>query len=140
MATYITQSPGETTALAQRLARTLRGGELIAFTGGMGAGKTTFCTGIAQGLGSADPVSSPTFAIANVYRGNIPFAHFDAYRITGESDLEAAGFYDYLESGMVVAVEWSERVEELLPDEVIRVGITAREDGSREIAIEGAEL
>lgn len=89
-------------------------GSLIAFTGGLGAGKTAFCQGIAEGLGCTDPVSSPTFAIVNYYRGPRPFAHFDLYRIHTEADLSAAGFYDYLDMGAVVAAEWSENCADLL--------------------------
>ncbi len=76
--------------------------------GGLGAGKTAFTEGLAEGLGCTDPVTSPTFAIVNYYRGPRPLAHFDLYRISTENDLCAAGFYDYLDQGAVVAAEWSE--------------------------------
>lgn len=92
MEEYITHSRDETVALGRRLAAELAPGSLIAFTGGLGAGKTAFCQGIAEGLGCTDPVSSPTFAIVNYYRGPRPFAHFDLYRIHTEADLSAAGF------------------------------------------------
>lgn len=92
MEEYITHSRDETVALGRRLAAELAPGSLIAFTGGLGAGKTAFCQGIAEGLGCTDPVSSPTFAIVNYYRGPRPFAHFDLYRIHTEPDLSAAGF------------------------------------------------
>ena len=94
MAEFITRSPEQTAALGRRLAQVLPGGALIAFTGGLGAGKTAFCRGLAEGLGCTDPVSSPTFAIVNYYRGPRPMAHFDLYRIPTENDLAAAGFYD----------------------------------------------
>ena len=116
MEEYITHSRDETVALGRRLAAELTPGSLIAFTGGLGAGKTAFCQGIAEGLGCTDPVSSPTFAIVNYYRGPRPFAHFDLYRIHTEPDLSAAGFYDYLDMGAVVAAEWSENCADLLPD------------------------
>ena len=108
MSEFITHSREETVALGERLAQHLAPGALIAFTGGLGAGKTAFCEGLAKGLGCTDPVSSPTFAIVNYYRGPRPFAHFDLYRISTENDLCAAGFYDYLDEGAVVAAEWSE--------------------------------
>ena len=114
MEEYITHSRDETVALGRRLAAELAPGSLIAFTGGLGAGKTAFCQGIAEGLGCTDPVSSPTFAIVNYYRGPRPFAHFDLYRIHTEVDLSAAGFYDYLDMGAVVAAEWSENCADLL--------------------------
>ncbi|NLW78213.1 MAG: tRNA (adenosine(37)-N6)-threonylcarbamoyltransferase complex ATPase subunit type 1 TsaE [Ruminococcaceae bacterium] len=137
MPSFITGSPEETMALGRRLGNKLKGGELITFTGGLGSGKTTFCRGIAQGLGSQDPVSSPTFAVANLYRGPIPFAHFDAYRIQHADDLETAGFYDYLDSGAVVAVEWSEQVADWLPPAQVRISITAPDAEHRTIMIEG---
>lgn len=139
MGRYTTRTPEETAGLGARLAKTLKGGEVIAFKGGLGSGKTTFCRGLAAGLGSKDPVSSPTFAIAQLYRGSVPLAHFDAYRVAGEEDLEAAGFYEYIQQGCVVAVEWSENVREYLPKDCIVVEICPQPDESRAIYIEGAE-
>ena len=110
----ITHSREETVAAGREFAKTLPRGALIAFTGGLGAGKTAFCQGLAEGLGCTDPVSSPTFAIVNYYRGPRPLAHFDLYRIHTENDLAAAGFYDYLDMGAVVACEWSENCADLL--------------------------
>ena len=91
MSEYITHSRTETVALGKRMAAVLAPGALIAFTGGLGAGKTAFTEGLAAGLGCTDPVSSPTFAIVNYYRGPRPLAHFDLYRISTENDLCAAG-------------------------------------------------
>ena len=99
MQEFVTHSREETVAVGRELAKTLPAGALIAFTGGLGAGKTAFCQGLAEGLGCTDPVSSPTFDIVNYYRGPRPFAHFDLYRIHTEGDLAAAGFYDYLDMG-----------------------------------------
>ena len=114
---------------------------LIAFTGGLGAGKTAFCEGIARGLGCTDPVSSPTFAIVNYYRGPRPFAHFDLYRISTENDLCAAGFYDYLDEGAVVAAEWSENFADLLElEDPIHINIERVDDTTRRITIEGVEV
>ncbi len=138
MGRHITRSEEQTVALGRQLAATLQGGEVIAFTGEMGAGKTAFCRGIAAGLGSQDPVHSPTYAVVNLYRGRIPFAHFDAWRTYGPEDLEEAGLYDYIDSGAVVAVEWSERAAGLLPTPLIRVDIRALDATGREITIEGA--
>ena len=90
MSEYITHSRAETVALGKRMAAVLAPGALIAFTGGLGAGKTAFTEGLAEGLGCTDPVSSPTFAIVNYYRGPRPLAHFDLYRISTENDLCAA--------------------------------------------------
>ena len=141
MAEFITRSPEQTAALVRRLAQVLPGGALIAFTGGLGAGKTAFCRGLAEGLGCTDPVSSPTFAIVNYYRGPRPMAHFDLYRIHTENDLAAAGFYDYLDQGAVVAAEWSENFSALLAQEdPIRVDIQILDPSTRKITIEGVSL
>lgn len=140
MGRFITGSAQQTADLGERLGATLRGGEVIAFTGGMGVGKTTFCRGLAKGLGVLDPVQSPTYAIVNYYRGPIPLAHFDVWRVEGPEDLETAGYYDYLDSGAVIAVEWSEKISAALEDSCIRVDIRPLEEGEREIKIEGAAL
>ncbi len=120
---FVTRSPEETRALAERLAACLKGGEVIAFTGGMGAGKTAFTRGLAIGLGAGDVASSPTFAIVNEYPGQINLAHFDMYRIESWEDLESTGFFDYLNRDWAVAVEWSENIEAALPEQVIKVDI-----------------
>ena len=97
--------------------------------------------GLAEGLGCTDPVSSPTFAIVNYYRGPRPMAHFDLYRIHTENDLAAAGFYDYLDQGAVVAAEWSENFAGLLAQEdPIRVDIQIMDPSTRKITIEGVSL
>lgn len=138
---YETDSPAATEALGERLAHTLEDGALVLFTGGLGVGKTAFCRGLARGLGCVDAVSSPTFAIVNFYRGPRPFAHFDFYRIASEEDLWAAGFYDYLDAGAVVAVEWSEHFLPRLPGKrAVRVDFTALDETHRRIAVEEVTL
>ena len=86
MSEFITHSRAETVALGRRMAGVLQPGALIAYTGGLGAGKTAFTEGLAEGLGCTDPVSSPTFAIVNYYRGPRPLAHFDLYRMLSLTD------------------------------------------------------
>ena len=141
MAEFITYSRAETVDLGRRMAAVLAPGALIAFTGGLGAGKTAFCEGLAAGLGCTDPVSSPTFAIVNYYRGPRPLAHFDLYRISTETDLCAAGFYDYLDQGAVVAAEWSENLAGLIEQErPIKVEIQRLDETTRRITIEGVTL
>ena len=136
MSEYITHSRAETVALGARMAGALAPGSLVAFTGGLGAGKTAFTEGLAQGLGCTDPVSSPTFAIVNYYRGPRPFAHFDLYRIHTEGDLAAAGFYDDLDLGAVVACEWSENCAELLDlENPLRIHIERVDETTRKITI-----
>ena len=136
MREYTTHSREETVALGRALAKELPAGALVAFTGGLGAGKTAFCQGLAEVLGCTDPVSSPTFAIVNYYRGPRPLAHFDLYRIHSEGDLAAAGFYDYLDQGAVVACEWSENCAALLAQEQpLYIDIERVDDTTRHITI-----
>ena len=139
MEEFMTRSREETVALGRQLAGRLAPGTLIAFTGGLGAGKTAFCQGLAEGLGCTDPVSSPTFAIVNYYRGPRPLAHFDLYRIHTEADLAAAGFYDYLDMGAVVACEWSENCAELMAQEnPVTVDIQRVDENTRKITLGGS--
>ena len=141
MAEFITRSRAETGALGKRLAQRLAPGTLVCFTGGLGAGKTAFTEGLAEGLGCTDPVSSPTFAIVNYYRGPRPLAHFDLYRISTEQDLCAAGFYDYLDEGAIVAAEWSENLADLLAlEQPGTVDIRHLGGDDRRITIEGVSL
>ncbi len=129
----------ETQAFAEQLAHWLRPGCFLAFRGGLGVGKTTFCTGLAKGLGCTDPVSSPTFSIVNYYRGTTPLAHFDMYRIQTAEDLQTTGFFDYLDAGAVVAAEWSENVSALTGEADVTVTIERIDDCTRKITVEGLD-
>lgn len=134
---YITHAPEETEALGVRLAACLKPGDVIAYQGDLGAGKTAFTRGLAQGLGIAEPVTSPTYTIVNEYlSGSMPLFHFDMYRLESADDLFDIGWEDYLTRGGVCAVEWSENVEEAL-EGAIRVSIRRLSDQEREITIEG---
>ena len=108
--------------------------KLVAFYAPMGAGKTTFTTAICRRLGvNEDAVSSPTFAIVNEYRtgSGEPMYHFDFYRITKTAEALDIGFYDYVDSGCLCIMEWPENIEELLPDDTLRVTIKVNPDESR---------
>ena len=120
---FYTASPAETAALAAKLAQQLQGGEVLAFTGGMGMGKTAFTAGLVEGLGGGNVVSSPTFAILNEYRARLTVDHFDMYRITGWDDLYSTGFFDYLDTDRVLVIEWSENIEAALPEYAVRIDI-----------------
>ena len=114
---------------------------VFALYGKMGAGKTTFVKALCEELGVEDVISSPTFAIVNYYRGPRPLAHFDLYRISTENDLCAAGFYDYLDQGAIVAAEWSENFADLLaPEDPIYINIDRVDDTTRRITIEGVSV
>ena len=136
-----TTSPRETELLGERLAQQLKGGEVLALFGGMGMGKTAFTRGLARGLDVQEPVSSPTFALVNEYAGRLPLYHFDMYRVTSWDDLYSTGFFDYLETGGVLVIEWSENIEEALPENTVKI-IFKRGNGEndQEIEIEGLEL
>ena len=139
---FITHSPEETRALGGRLANALTGGEVVAFTGDLGAGKTAFVSGMAQALGVDERVTSPTFTIVNEYEGGrLPLFHFDMYRLGSADELFHIGWEDYLARGGVCAVEWSENVDEAIEEDAIRVSITRDEtENSRVITIEGVAL
>ena len=139
---FITNGPEETEALGARLARALEPGAVVAFTGDLGAGKTAFVRGLARGLGIRDRVTSPTFTIVNEYEGGrLPLFHFDLYRLGCADELFDIGWEDYLARGGVCAVEWSERMEELLEPGTIRVDLRRGEDESRRvITVEGVSL
>ena len=122
MEDYLSKSVEDTESFAERFSRKLKGNEIIALYGDLGAGKTAFARGLARGLDVEDEVSSPTFAIVNEYRGSCPVYHFDMYRIESWNDLDSIGFFDYIGNGVLV-IEWSENIEGALPDDVIRVSI-----------------
>ena len=121
--------------VCQMRGKKLRPGDVLAYTGPMGAGKTTFTVGLARGLGSSDWVSSPTFALVQEYRGPVPLCHFDFYRIKKLSEVYDMGYEDYFYSGALCFIEWPELVEELLPGDAVKVTIEELEDGSRVIRL-----
>lgn len=134
-----THSADETQALGKKLAESLRPGDVIAYFGDLGAGKTAFTRGVAEGLGVSEQVTSPTYTIVNEYlSGRLPLFHFDMYRLGSSDELFDIGWEDYLARGGVCAVEWSENVEDALQD-AIRVTIEKDpvEPDTRRITIEG---
>ena len=136
---YLTHNEIETEALGETLARRLGAGDVVAYRGDLGAGKTAFTRGLARGLGCTGRVTSPTFTVVNEYEGRLPLFHFDLYRLDGEDALYDIGWEDYLDRGGVCAVEWSERAEAALPRETVWVSIRrCAESGDwRRITIEG---
>ena len=127
-------SLSEIDAAADEFLRRIGDRRLVAFYAPMGAGKTTFTTALCRRLGvRADAVSSPTFAIVNEYRtaSGEPVYHFDFYRINKLEEALDIGLYDYLDSGALCLMEWPENIEELLPEETLKVSIAVGPDGSR---------
>lgn len=122
---------------AEEFLKEIGGHRLIAFFAPMASGKTTFTTAICKALGvEEDAVSSPTFAIVNEYRsaGGEPVYHFDFYRIERLEEAYDIGLFDYLDSGNLCIMEWPENIEELLPEETLRVVISIRPDQSRVVS------
>lgn len=138
---YLSRSTEETEALGAELAGRLRRGDVIAYLGDLGAGKTAFTRGIAKGLGCTGRVTSPTFTIVNEYEGEIPLFHFDMYRLGDADELFDIGWEDYLARGGVCAVEWSERITEEIPADAIIITICRCQEHEewRRITVEGAE-
>lgn len=133
----ITHSPQETIDTAKKLGALLKKGDIIAYKGNLGAGKTTFTRGLAIGLGLGDNVTSPTFALVNEYCGDkLNLYHFDMYRIETEGDLESSGFYDYDFVNNIAVIEWSENIAEFLPKNTIYITINVVGDTDREIITE----
>lgn len=137
---YYTKNELETEQLGQTLGQKLIPGTLIAYYGDLGAGKTAFTRGLARGLGIEERVTSPTYNIVNEYEGRLPLFHFDMYRLSSSEDLFDIGWEDYLTRGGVIAVEWSERVEDAL-EGAIQVEIRKDPDApeGRIITITGGE-
>ena len=136
---YYSNSPEQTERIGAALGKLLQPGAVIAFEGDLGAGKTAFTRGLAKGLGSSDPVTSPTYTIVNEYLGGrLPLFHFDMYRLGSAEDLWDIGWDDYLDRGGVCAVEWSENVRSALEDPIF-VRIEKTGEDTRCITVEGGD-
>ena len=139
MERIISNSPAETEKIGEKLAQNLKGTEVIALFGGLGMGKTAFTRGLCRGLGVDNGVSSPTFALVNEYSGKFNIYHFDMYRVTTWDDLYSTGFFDYVDTGVLV-IEWSENIEGALPDNALKITISRGEnDNQRIFEIEGTD-
>ncbi len=140
MVVFESHSEAETQALGARLAGTLHPGDVLALDGDLGAGKTAFTRGLAQGLGYTGRVTSPTFTVVNEYEGGrLPLFHFDLYRLGSPDELFDIGWEDYLDRGGVCCVEWSEKGGEYLKS-ARHITITRGEaDTDRRVDIEEGE-
>lgn len=139
MMEYHSNSPKETENIAKAFAKNLKPGDVVTLDGDLGAGKTAFTQGLAKGLGVADYVSSPTFTIVNCYEGNIPLYHFDVYRIDDCDEMYEIGYDEYVGGDGVAVIEWSEKIEEILPTSRYRIVITkdmSKHDDYRVIEID----
>ena len=136
---FYSDSPERTEQIGQKLAEYLKPGDVLAYYGGLGMGKTAFTRGLARGLGVTESVTSPTYTIVNEYlSGKMPLFHFDMYRLGSSDELFDIGWEDYLARGGVCCVEWSENVDDAFEDPV-RVEIARAEggDSNRVITITG---
>jgi len=133
----ITKSPAETKTVAALFAKKLKGGEIIALAGPLGAGKTVFVKGLARGLGIPErEVRSPSFVILIEHRrGRLPLFHFDFYRFKKGAEIETVPFEDCLKAKGVIVIEWPERIAEYLPPETIRAEIEVVGKKARRIRI-----
>ena len=119
---YESFGPAETFELGRKLGSCAKPGTIICLNGDLGTGKTVFTQGFAAGLDITEPVSSPTFTIVQVYEeGRLPLYHFDVYRIGDPEEMEEIGYEDYFYGEGVCLVEWSELIEELIPEEAMSV-------------------
>lgn len=135
---FVTKSEIETHALAEKIARTLSGGEAILLSGTLGAGKTTFTKGLAKALGVQKTVVSPTFTIIKEYKGtSLMLYHIDMYRIEDEDEIYELGIEELYQKDSVTVIEWNKMEE--LPEKVIRINISVIGESEREWEVEGIE-
>ncbi|MBE6955254.1 MAG: tRNA (adenosine(37)-N6)-threonylcarbamoyltransferase complex ATPase subunit type 1 TsaE [Ruminococcaceae bacterium] len=137
---FFVNSEQMTERLGMRLAEFLQPGDVIAYYGDLGAGKTAFTRGLAAGLGIRDRVTSPTYTIVNEYlSGRLPLFHFDMYRLGSADELFDIGWEDYLVRGGVCAVEWSENVDEIFEDPIVVRIEKCENPDQRRITVLGGE-
>lgn len=123
----------QTRQFGLELAKRLKKGDVVALTGDLGTGKTALTKYVAEGLGIQEPITSPTFTIVQEYpSGRLPLYHFDVYRLGGPEEMDELGYEEYFYGDGVCVVEWADLVEELLPEDALRIEITyGREEGER---------
>jgi tRNA threonylcarbamoyladenosine biosynthesis protein TsaE len=132
------ESADDMRRLGKRLGSAMRAGDVVALTGPLGSGKTTFAQGVAEGLGvPADRhVASPSFALVNQHPGRTPFVHVDFYRIRSGAELPELGLEEAFDSA-ATAIEWAERFPEALPDDHLHITVTAPDEGARRLELQG---
>jgi tRNA threonylcarbamoyladenosine biosynthesis protein TsaE len=136
--TFDSSSPEETAAIGRQLAGSLPDGGVVALVGPLGSGKTVFVKGLAAGLGlPAHGATSPTFTLINEYEGRHPLVHVDLYRLTGEAEIADLGLEEYFDGPGIVAVEWAERADFLLPEETVTITFERLGPRKRKITVTG---
>lgn len=136
MIEIISNSSEETEKIGEKIGSFLKPGDIIAYTGTLAAGKTTFTKGIAKSLGVDEDVTSPTFTLVSEYEGKMPLYHFDAYRLDGSEAFLDIGAEEMMYGKGVCAIEWTENVQSAIPDDAIKIHISIVESNVRKIQIE----
>ena len=136
---FVTNSARETRDLGKELSALLAGVSVAALYGDLGAGKTAFVSGVAEGFSCMQRATSPTYTIVNEYYGKRRICHFDMYRLSGADALYEIGWEDYLSSGALCIIEWSERIEEAIPENAVRIYFEKLSENSRRITVKIAD-
>jgi len=135
-ASHISKSPQDTINLAVQLTKQLKAGDIVLLEGELGAGKTTFVKGIAQGLkAKSDDVTSPTFVLMNIYKGQLPIYHFDLYRLGTPQELDSLNLDEYLDADGVTIIEWPKRLGSHMPENMYWIEFKHKDENTREICI-----
>lgn len=140
MIEIVTTSSRETEELGTKIGRRLKKGDVISLRGSLGAGKTVIAKGIAKALNISEAIVSPTFTLVQEYEGTLNLYHLDIYRLSGEDEFESMGGEEFLYPNGVTLIEWSEKIDSMLPDNTIYINIVIDENSFRHIQLEGLEL
>ena len=133
----ILKTTAQTEAFGLYLGKKLKAYDVLALVGDLGTGKTTFVKALAKGMGLSSEVTSATFAILNIYEGELPLYHFDVYRLKDEDEFFDMGGEDMLDSGAVCAVEWADIIADSLPEDVLRLEFRRVDEDTREVTAKG---
>jgi len=133
--TVISHNLELTRNIGQEIGRRVHAGSVIALCGDLGAGKTVFAQGVAAGLEVETSVTSPTFIIINEHEGRCPFYHIDTYRLLSSDDMRNLGYEEYFYGDGVTVVEWAQKIEDLLPEEYLRVELEVLGESDRKITL-----
>lgn len=136
---YISKSAEETEAIGKELGSKLKKGQVVSLRGSLGAGKTVFAKGIARALGINESIVSPTFTLVQEYDGAEKLFHLDIYRLSGEDEFESMGGEEFLYPDGITLIEWSEKIEDMLPDDTLFINIEIEDNQDRVIEIKGGE-
>jgi tRNA threonylcarbamoyladenosine biosynthesis protein TsaE len=136
---FETKSASETIQIGKNIGSLLRPDDVVALVGELGAGKTQFIKGLAEGAGVGKPtyISSPSFTLINEYLGRVPFYHIDLFRLEQEKEAEELGLEDYFQAGGITAIEWADKIPSLLPEEILWIEIHYTGENTRSLEISG---